>query len=51
MGFADALARPGGNITKVSLYVFELDSKRLQLLKEAIPSLLETTNKRGGLPN
>jgi putative ABC transport system substrate-binding protein len=38
-GFARSLARPGGNITGIANLVQELESKRLELLKEAIPGL------------
>jgi len=34
-----SLARPGGNITGLSAMAFDLAAKRVQLLKEAIPSL------------
>jgi putative ABC transport system substrate-binding protein len=34
-----SLARPGGNVTGVSEVATELSAKRLQLLKEAVPSL------------
>jgi putative ABC transport system substrate-binding protein len=37
-GFAESLARPGGNITGVTLWATELNAKRLQLLHEAVPS-------------
>lgn len=36
-GFAASLARPGGNITGVSVQADELAAKRLELLKEAMP--------------
>jgi putative ABC transport system substrate-binding protein len=36
-GFVASLARPGGNITGVSLQVEELPSKRLEILKEIVP--------------
>jgi putative ABC transport system substrate-binding protein len=36
-GFVSNLARPGGNVTGVSNMVAELASKRLALLKEAVP--------------
>ena len=39
VGLADSLSRPGGNLTGVSYYATELTAKRLELLKEAIPSL------------
>jgi putative ABC transport system substrate-binding protein len=32
------MARPGGNITGVSMLVSELDAKRLEVLKEILPS-------------
>jgi putative tryptophan/tyrosine transport system substrate-binding protein len=35
----DSLARPGGNITGVSTIAMELSGKRLELLKETIPTL------------
>jgi putative ABC transport system substrate-binding protein len=38
-GFAASLARPGGNITGMSLSSSELTGKRLELLKEAVGSL------------
>lgn len=38
-GLARSLARPGGNVTGVSYYATELSAKRLELLKEAVPSL------------
>ena len=38
-GLVASLARPGGNITGLSLMIPELNAKRLQLLKEAIPRL------------
>ena len=37
-GFIASLARPGGNITGVSMLVTELDAKRLEILKEIVPS-------------
>lgn len=37
-GFIDNLARPSGNITGVSIYAGDLDPKRLELLKDIIPS-------------
>ena len=36
-GFVRSLARPGGNITGVSILGTELDSKRLEILMEAVP--------------
>lgn len=37
-GFVSNLARPGGNVTGISNLSGELASKRLQLLKEAVPA-------------
>ena len=36
-GLVANLARPGGNVTGLSMMLAELSAKRLQLLKEAIP--------------
>jgi len=36
-GLIDSLARPGGNITGLTLLSRELSGKRLELLKEAVP--------------
>lgn len=38
-GFAASLAKPGGNITGISLLSPELDGKRLEILIEAVPGL------------
>src|SRR5262245_65191916 len=38
-GFVESLARPGGNVTGVTLLNRELGGKRLELLKEAVPRL------------
>ena len=38
-GYLHSLARPGGNVTGVTLLFRELSGKRLELLKEAIPKL------------
>jgi putative ABC transport system substrate-binding protein len=38
-GFVASLARPGGNITGLSLLSAALDGKRLELLKEVVPGI------------
>jgi putative ABC transport system substrate-binding protein len=38
-GFVESLAHPGGNITGVARFARELGGKRLELLKEMIPSI------------
>ena len=38
-GFIASLARPGGNVTGLTLQALDLGGKRLELLREAIPSL------------
>jgi ABC-type uncharacterized transport system substrate-binding protein len=38
-GLVDSLARPGGNVTGISMMHTELEAKRLALLKEAVPGI------------
>src|SRR5215471_13774417 len=38
-GLVESIARPGGNVTGMSMMVPELAVKRLELLKEAVPSI------------
>jgi len=39
-GLVASLARPGGNVTGLSALSVELNTKRLEILKEAVPKLL-----------
>ena len=38
-GLVDSLARPGGNVTGLSILAADLGGKRLEILREFIPSL------------
>ena len=38
-GFVQSLARPGGNITGLSMIGTDLESKRLQILKDGVPAV------------
>src|SRR6201988_1017641 len=38
-GHVESLARPGGNVTGLTVLIRELGGKRLELLKEAVPKL------------
>ncbi len=55
-GLVSSLAQPGGNITGLSLMAPDLDGKRLELLKEAVPKvarmafLWRSGGSRGNLP-
>ena len=46
-GFVASLARPGGNVTGLSNLGPELNSKRLEVLKDAIPKLARVGFLRG----
>jgi len=41
VGLVSSLSRPGGNVTGTSYFIPELGTKRLELLKEAIPGLAQ----------
>jgi putative ABC transport system substrate-binding protein len=45
-GFVASLARPGGNITDLSTLAPEINGKRLDLLKEIIPTLSRVARLR-----
>jgi putative ABC transport system substrate-binding protein len=52
-GIVSSLARPGGNITGLSVMAPDLDGKRLELLKEAFPKVARVAflwGSRGNLP-
>jgi putative ABC transport system substrate-binding protein len=48
MGVIDSLARPGGNVTGLSMMDAEIGSKRVQLLRELIPNLTRTRAQQNG---
>jgi putative tryptophan/tyrosine transport system substrate-binding protein len=55
-GLAASLARPGGNVTGMTFLTSELAGKRLELLKEAVPTasrvaLLWNPDNPGGTPD
>ena len=53
MGFVGSFAHPGGNITGVAFQDAELSTKRLDLLRQAVPSLARVAvfwNKEGDGP-
>ena len=39
LGVVASFARPGGNLTGVTLYGTELNGKRIELFREAIPGI------------
>ena len=47
-GLIASLARPGGNVTGLSSLGTELNSKRLEVLKDAVPKLARVGLQRGG---
>ena len=51
VGLIASLARPGGNVTGLSSLTSELNSKRLEILKDTIPRLERVGLLRSGLGN
>ena len=51
LGLVASLARPGGNVTGISSLADELNTKRLEILKEAIPKLDRVGVLRGSSYN
>src|SRR5574341_1364854 len=49
-GLVSSLARPGGNITGLSLMSPDLDGKRLEILKEAFPKVVRVAFLHAGGP-
>jgi putative ABC transport system substrate-binding protein len=49
-GFVASLARPGGNITGLSVLSPELSGKRLEILKEVLPKLSRVASSGGPIP-
>src|SRR5262245_2015786 len=46
-GLVASLARPGGNITGMSLAIYDLNGKRLELLRETVPKASRIALLRG----
>jgi putative ABC transport system substrate-binding protein len=48
MGAVKSLAKPGGNVTGMTGAMHELDHKRLEVLKEAVPSVSRIADRVSG---
>jgi putative ABC transport system substrate-binding protein len=48
-GLVASLARPGGNVTGLSSLAFELNTKRLETLKDAVPKLARVGHLRSSI--
>jgi putative ABC transport system substrate-binding protein len=51
LGLVASLARPGGNVTGLSTLAPELNTKRLEILKDAVPKLARVGLLRGSFNN
>jgi putative tryptophan/tyrosine transport system substrate-binding protein len=51
LGLVDSLARPGGNVTGLYTFATELNTKRLEILKDAVPKLARVGLLRGSSYN
>jgi putative tryptophan/tyrosine transport system substrate-binding protein len=49
-GFVTSLARPGGNVTGMSIQAPDLGGKRLELLREVVPDLRRLAIMADGNP-
>ena len=51
LGLVDSLAKPGGNVTGPAMHSVEIVGKRLQLLKESVPSIRKIGVLLAGSPD
>ena len=51
LGLVASLARPGGNVTGLSSLSTELNTKRLEILKDAVPKLARVGLLRPSVTN
>ena len=50
-GLIASLARPGGNVTGLASLSPELNTKRLEILKDTVPNLAESDSYASGEPS